>query len=492
MILFEIINSLSTEDYDKFKLYLRHKNKRSDTKNIALLKILRQSYLPTNIDIMLYGKPSKNAYHALCKRLHDSLIDFIAGRSFETETTEEFEVLKLVLAARILYEQNIITAAQKTLQKAALRASNNDLYSLLSEIYHTQIQYAHLHEQVHLEDLIKAFYINQNHHKHQENLNLAYAFIKNKITQTHNTVTIDVNQLLEDTFHKFDISIHDSLTFKSLYQLLEIINTVARLENNYFDALPFFERVYKAISDKKTSSNKHLYYHIHLLYFMANAYFRNKQFETALVYLDQMKEKMHSERGKYEFRFRESELLLRTLLLNYSEKSTEAIQHLKNHFIQSKNKTPQNPDLVLTLVICQTQQEEYKQALSSLNQLKHSTSWYISKMGEDWVIKHDLVQLIIHIELEHIDLVSSLIKRFKRKYKHVIQQENRLQDFIKILEIIHKRPEEVKTIRFRESIKRLFKTENRAKEDIFMLSYFAWVLSKTNSKTLYQTTLDLL
>jgi len=53
MLLFELIHSLSTEDYEKFKSYVRRKNKRSDTKNLALLKLLRQSELPTNIDHIL-------------------------------------------------------------------------------------------------------------------------------------------------------------------------------------------------------------------------------------------------------------------------------------------------------------------------------------------------------------------------------------------------------------------------------------------------------
>ncbi|GGG19452.1 hypothetical protein GCM10011344_20170 [Dokdonia pacifica] len=493
MILYDLIHSLSTEDYEKFKSYIRRKNKRTDTKNLALLKLLRQSQLPANIDHILYGKASKNAYHALCKRLHDNLIDFIASRSLETETTEEFEVLKLILTARILYEQEIHKAAQKTLQKAATLAKTHDLYSMLTEIYHTQIQYTHLHPEINLEILIQDFQINQKLHQHQENLNLAYAYIKNKISQTNNIVTVDVNQLLSDAFQKFNITIDTSLTFKSLYQLLEIINTVARLENNYVDALPFFERVYHKINLKKTLSNKHLYYHIHLLYFMANAYFRNRQFERATGYLDTMKSHMLSERGKYELRFRESELLLRTLILNYTGHGLDAITLLEKHFesSQQKNKT-QNPDLILVLCICLTQQERHKQAHSALNKLRHSTTWYIAKMGEDWVIKHDLLELITHIELEHIDLVASLLKRFKRKYKHVIQHENRLQDFLKTLEIIYKYPEEIKSIRFRESVKRLFTSKDKAKEDIFMLSYFAWIHSKTTQKSLYQTTLDLL
>ena len=113
-------------------------------------------------------------------------------------------------------------------------------------------------------------------------------------------------------------------------------------------------------------------------------------------------------------------------------------------------------------------------------------------MGEDWVIKHDLVQIIIHLELENIDLVASLLKRFKRKYKHVIQHESRLNDFLKTMEIIYKYPEKIKDIRFRESVKKLFASENSAQEDIFMLSYFAWIYSKTIDKPLYQTTLELL
>ncbi len=493
MVLFDIIQSLSAEDYEKFKSYLRQKNKRADTKNTILLKLLRQPQLPTNIDVKLYGKASRNAYHALCKRLHDSLLDFIASRSLESETTEEFEVLKRILTARILYEQEVHKAAQKTLQKAVAIAKAHDLHSMLGEIYHTQIQYAHLHPETDLTGLILGFQINQKHHQHQENLNVAYAYIKDRISKTNNTVTEDVNQLLTDAFQKFNISIDESLTFKSLYQLLEIINTVARLENNYFDALPFFERIYTKIALKKTITNKHLFYHIHLLYFMANAYFRNRQFELATTYLDLMKERMLAERGAYEFRFRESELLLRSLLLNYTGNAIEAITLLETHFEKTtrKNKT-QDPDLILVLCICRTQQGLHKQALSVLNMLKHSTAWYVTKMGEDWMIKHDLLQLIIHIELENMDLVESLLKRFKRSYRHVISQENRLKGFLKIVEIIYKYPEEVKRDRFRESVKSLFTTENKAKEDIFMLSYFAWILSKTTHKPLYQTTLNVL
>ncbi|MDE0597936.1 MAG: hypothetical protein OSB51_02055, partial [Dokdonia donghaensis] len=103
-----------------------------------------------------YGSSNRNAYHALSKRLQDSLIDFIATRSFETETSEDMTVFKWILTARILYEQDQIDPAHKLLKKAIKRAKQLDLYTALVEAYHTQIQYSHLHPEQDLPELVAA------------------------------------------------------------------------------------------------------------------------------------------------------------------------------------------------------------------------------------------------------------------------------------------------------------------------------------------------
>ena len=46
--------------------------------------------------------------------------------------------------------------------------------------------------------------------------------------------------------------------------------------------------------------------------------------------------------------------------------------------------------------------------------------------------------------------------------------------------------------KIKEHIAEVEKFTTKAKEDIFMLSYFAWILSKTTHKPLYQTTLNVL
>jgi len=125
-----IILSFSTEESSAFKSYLRVKNKRLDSKNIELYTLLRKETPITTIDTILYGKPNRNAYHALSKRLQDSLIDFIATRSFETETSEDMQVYKWILAARILYEQR--THRSNTRKYEAFYATRTSQYGICS------------------------------------------------------------------------------------------------------------------------------------------------------------------------------------------------------------------------------------------------------------------------------------------------------------------------------------------------------------------------
>jgi len=161
-----------------------------------------------------------------------NLIDFIAVYNFETETSQEFDTLKLLLTARVLYERDQPKVACKIINKAQVKAQEHELFSILGEIYHTQIQYAHLHPEVILEDLIKAFNHNQELHRQQENLNLAAAYIKQQLQQASlldNSHNLDI---LQHTFEKFQISINTSLSIKSFYQILDLINSTAHLEHN--------------------------------------------------------------------------------------------------------------------------------------------------------------------------------------------------------------------------------------------------------------------
>lgn len=486
-----ITQQFSTEESSLFKAYLRSKNKRSDTKNLELYSLLRKGTSLNNIDRLLYGKPNRNAYHALSKRLQDSLIDFIATRSFETETSEDMQVFKWILAARILYEQGLSKPAQKLLKKVTKRAQELDLYTALIESYHTQLQYSHLHPDIDLNLLTCKAQENQRRFIQQENLNMAYAHMKRVLIFDEQLLKKGIQQTVEEILENFHIKLDEHFTFKSLYQLLEVINTAAGLDHNFGEAIPFITATYKLIRTKTSSLERLRFYHIQVLYFMANAQFRVRNFEKARSYLDQMELEMQAERGKYESRFRENLLLINSFVLNYTGKASLAIKGIESH-VTSLKKQKVNPDLTLALVVFLTQQEEFKKASTTLNTLRHTDSWYEERLGIDWMIKKELLTLIIYYELEYIDLIQSHLRRFKRKYASIIKTEARLESFIKVYSQLFNDPTILKESRFRESVKTLFATQNLNKEDIFMLSFYAWIKAKLNNTPLYETTLALL
>ena len=485
-----IILSFSTEESSAFKSYLRAKNKRLDSKNIELYTLLRKETPITTIDTILYGKPNRNAYHALSKRLQDSLIDFIATRSFETETSEDMQVYKWILASRILYEQSQHKPAKKLLSKAIKKAQQLDLYTALVEIYHTQLQYSNLHPETPLQELTEAAQENMRRFIQQERLNMAYAHIKSKLSFDEQLLKTGIQTMIEETLATFDIEVDRHFTFKSLYQLLEIINRAAHLDHNFAGALPFITKTYTLVKAKNTIATKHRFYHIQILYVMANAHFRVRDFSKAQEYLVQMSEEMAAEKEKFKARFSQNYLLIHSFVLNYIGKGPQAILEIEQH-INTHKKTVTDPDVILALIVFITQQEDYKKALTTVNTLRHTNTWYEERMGIDWLIKKELLTLIIYKELEYIDLVHATLRRFRRKYAGIIKTEPKLEAFIKIFTQIFNNPGVVDEDRFRESVKKLFSSSEK-QEDILMLSFFAWIKSKLDKKPLYETTLTLL
>ncbi len=157
-----IISTFSTEEQQRFIVFLEKKNKRNDTKNIQLFKLLAKDELSSKeICQKLYKHDQQNAYHALRKRLYQSLIDFIANTCLDEENSVDMQLIKYILAARTFLTHNKPKVAYHILDKAETLAKEHQLFSILNEIYHTKIQYAHTNPSVEIKTLIETFKANQ-------------------------------------------------------------------------------------------------------------------------------------------------------------------------------------------------------------------------------------------------------------------------------------------------------------------------------------------
>ena len=491
----EISNMMGEADKKAFIHYLSKKNKRKDVANIKLFNSLKTDDINfTNDD--LNDKKSTDAYHALRKRLYDNMIDFMANRSFENDTSQENAILRLIVVSRLFFEHKLIKTAFKCLAKAEEIALSIEHFSLLNEIYLTQIQFAHFNLSEPIEEIIQKFKANKKKAEYEEHLNLGYAVLRRELTAIyHEGRIVDFQALIKNTIETHGISLKQGLTFKSLYQILFIANEYASINNNFSLIQPFVVKSYRFISKKIDLSDRHLYYHIYILYFVANFYFRNGQFTKSLHYLDLMSAQLQKQSGKYYQRFCLRYFLLLAFNENYLGNSQKAIEIAEKALSSNKKADPNDSnDIRLMLVVFYIQQNAGRNAVKEMAKLNHTDSWYEKKMGMDWTIKKSLVEILLHSQQENTELALSRLKSFKRRYKKYLLtvNEERVVHYLLFVEQYVLKPEIIQTEKFQKTIEDFIISAQNGPKDILIMSFLSWLVAKVRQKTVYETTLNLL
>ncbi|KOP39622.1 tetratricopeptide repeat protein [Flavobacterium sp. WLB] len=491
----EISNMMNDADKKAFIQYLSKKNKRKDTGNIELFNSLKTDDIKFNKKI-LEDKKTTDAYHALRKRLYDNMINFMANRSFENDSSEENTILRFIVVSRLFFEHKLIKTAFKCLAKAEEIALNIEHFSLLNEIYLTQIQFAHFNLSEPIEKIIEKFKANKKQLEYEEQLNLGYAILRRELAAIyHEGRIVDFQALIKNTIETHGISLKQGLTFKSLYQILFIANEYASINNNYSLIQPFVVKSYRFISKKTDLTDRHLYYHIYILYFIANFYFRNGQFTESLNYLELMFTELQKQSGKYYQRFCLRYYLLLAFNENYIGNPQKAIEIAEKSLSSNKKTDPNDSnDIRLMLIVFYIQQNAGRNAVKEMAKLNHTDSWYEKKMGMDWTIKKHVVEILLHTQQENIELALSRIKSFKRRYKKYLLtvNEERVIQYLLFVEQYVMKPEIIQTQKFQNAIEDFIITAQNGPKDILIMSFLSWLLAKVRRKTIYETTLNLL
>jgi len=139
------------------------------------------------------------------------------------------------------------------------------------------------------------------------------------------------------------------------------------------------------------------------------------------------------------------------------------------------------------------QKGDLEKARQIYTKFYHTDNWYIQKVGKEWLIKKNLIEILLHIELQNIDLVESRLLSFKRNYFKFLQEINQKRA-ITYLNLVHeyfKAPETISSLEFKNKVENSFEWVGGQHEDIFVMSFYAWLKSKIEKEDLYHTTLKL-
>lgn len=487
----ELIKLLSITEKKLFKKFLQRKNKRPDVKNLQLLNLIETDDI-SNLDKLYKQGKNNDAYHALRKRLQDNLLLFLSQRTFENDQSDTYEALRLVVAGRFLLENDVIKVAFKCLDKAERLAEHLEQFNLLNELLLLKLQYAHLPGAENLDLLIARFQRNQLDMQREARLNMAYAFLRKELEEIHRKGKIvNLTALMVTSIRKYKVSGQDLMTYKSIYQILFIANEYADIQQNYGLIERYINRTDRFIQSQAHKKHPYLFYNISILYFLANFHLRQKDFAKSASYLKEMMDVMLVDSHYYTLFHLRYQLLaaLNRFFTGFAEDAI-ALSEKALSGINSKSKPEDIEDLRISLTMFLAMCNN-RESLKQLALLTRTDAWYEKKMGMLWTIRKNLMEILIQAQFSNIELAMSRLNSFRRRYRKYLQKtsEERVLLFLRLVEKYLLKPDVVFEIMYRKSVTDfLNKVENN---DIFTLSFIAWLMARWEKKTPYQVVLPL-
>ena len=488
----DIIHKLSKEEQAKFFNFVKKSGKNKISKKAVLYKlILDKKISPKEFPKKIYGKENKVAYHQLRKRLFDELIQFIAIERFNLEEEHILEITQLILAGKHLIESKNYPSGFKLLFKAEEKAIEENDSESLNEIYNLLIQFSHYNPESELEVIINKLEKNRILMIEESNLNMAYAMVKETFVTYHQKgIEPNLEEILKDVFSRFNISEKSGNNFKTLYQLVQIIAANANITKEYHLVVPFVLERYNYITQKEEELNRYIFFHIKLLYFISNVMFREKRFEESNLFLSKM-ETLLSSNKSYQKVFETKILVLKALNTNYLGNNTKAQEIIEDALGSKADSSKDQLDAMVVGSMIFFHQKNYKKVTGIYSQLNASDAWYIKKMGVNWLMNKNLIEILTHIELENLDYVDSRLESFLNKHTEYLKHDQRALTYLNYLKISYNQPNKVQTEEFKSTFFSSVEKKPTLREDIYVLSFLAYLKAKMLGKETYETTLEL-
>ncbi|MEJ7559181.1 MAG: hypothetical protein WKF66_12800 [Pedobacter sp.] len=488
----ELTNLLTHSDKMLFKQFLQQKNKRTDVKNLQLLNLIETDDIK-GLNKLYDSAKNKDAYHALRKRLQDNLLLFLSQKTFESNQSDTYDALRLVVVGRFLLENDIVKTAFKCLDKAQKLAAHLEQLNLINEILLLKLQYAHLPGAEDLEALTSRFLKNQFQMQRDAKLNMAYAFLRQQLQEIHlNAKVINLKTLLATTIKKYQISLEDLMTYKSIYQILHIANEYAAIQQNYGLIADYIGRASQYIEADANKKESHLFYNLSILYYLANFHLRRRDFAKSSSQLKEMMDLMATD-SRYAALFSMRYTLLSALTLYYTDFAADAISLLQKSLTEKKpaDKAEDIEDLQLCLTMFLALRDD-RGSLKQLTLLTRTDAWYEKKMGMLWTIRKNLMEILVHAQFSNIELAMSRLSSFRRRYKKYLlsTSEERVLAYLKLVEKYLIKPDLLFEAKYKQAVLDLLSSiENN---DIFTSSFIAWLIARWEKKTAYEVVLRLM
>lgn len=498
----EILLNFNQEEIQSFKNFCQRKRLKSNRKDLQLLDFLVHKRKDKKEIFILrhYGQvnnKSKEAYFTLRKKLYAHLQDYIITKQRHEDLSGSADIMGNLSLAQFLFKQNLNKIAWKHLNKAENLAQKSNHYSLLKSIYLLQIENAFIDESINVEDLIYKKNQNDERIKTEENFLLAQAIIKRTVLNFKRDKNHqDINSLVSKTLKKFKIKEELLSSPKLSYLLLDTIRQSLACEQ-FHSFLPVIEYHFKNLFEGFGFDTSEQLYKIEILYMFLHTLYKERQYKKCLNFYAAYSNELQSIGKMHYYELNPKFKLLYAACLNHAgevEKAITVIEKEKQEGLKTWSKTDKN-NLYLNHIVYKYQLEEIKEVSQLiLEYFDHSDAFIEKAMGKEWLLKKQIIEILIQYDLKNYDQALSRIDSLEKKNKSLFDKQTfkREQAYLSLLKNMIQKPNEIKGEMFEQLINEDFDWKPIDEEDIQAIGINSWIRSKHSGNKQYDEFLELI
>jgi len=486
----QIIHVLSDEEVREFRTFIHRQKRKPGRKDLKLFDLLLQEKTYSATDFCkLLDTPNKVAYYAIRKRLQHHLSDFLVLKRKDEDTTSLSPIMGLISTARYLFDKKANDLAWLYLKKAEKLAERTQQLHLLNGIYMIQIEWFTYDDNADIDvaAINRKRHQNRKHIDEEERIIIANSFIKQELRQQRSKGQIlDINRTMRAIIKNYDLGeVWDSRP-KLLYMLLSITRNLFVARRERLNLVSFVIERYELLKAEGRFGEYNHLYKIQILYVLCHLLYRNFRYETALKYLDEFHESILLYPKVFSRNFLPKYLLLKSVVLSLTNRNDEAIQLLQEG-LGRKQTSFASADALnfrINLAIFHIYAQQYQLANQTLMDIQHSDNWCMKRMGKDWVMKKNMVELLIQYHFEHTDIALNRVRALERQLQHT--KDGLMKRLLVIVKLVKQLiTSELDKKSLSDTLNKHFPSPADSLQNIQILNFYSWLKAAIEDQDFY-------
>ena len=471
----EILSNFEHEKVIRFKKSILNTGNNNQGKE---LEIIDQILSGNNI-----SSKNKNAYHSNRKRLTNKLIDFLFSEDVSHQTTYHTTINKWNEVALYLFKNNMAKQAWFLLYKSEKTAIKHELYIELHQTYLMQIACILCEYAPPISEVIEKMNDNKKWVELDEKMVVSSKIIELELQKV--ILTSDGHQF-EEALQKVSktLKLEEGIISnpKFAFQFLSITRSIAKAQKTYYQFVPFVIQTYTTLLQNKVFESSP--YKAEILYMICHALYRTRNFTLLQKYIVDFEQAISLSNTTH---LQSKLVFIKAFLHCFTSNLEDAISLLNKNLNQFSTK--ENIITRLNLCIFYFLQKDYSSALRINRNIGHTDKWLEKNMGLEWSMKKHLMEIIIHFDLENLDLVENLIRSFNTKFHELLKlrKYQKVKPFIGFI----KQGMQAKSFDLAKLENSLVDTPEE-QEDLQAMMFYGWLKSKVTKKDFYKTLLEMI